>query len=223
MNTRPDRLRKLPTIDPMPLDHDGQIVNWQRVYSGALGDNLTLEGGQGVYRVKLGRGMAVEKEGGISIDWSDPQIAEVINQSVAAQVASGTLDLGIGTGIGTSHVYAIHWVPTAQGMRVIPVFEGDARGRLIRYWMSAGVNSIADCVHGIDGTRQSTQVAEGATLSPYISCSDSVCQLSIDPTSMNLVITLTKTNAGADSVYFYVRVDDFGVIPSTGYSNQSQD
>ena len=129
------------------------------------------------------------------------------------------------TSIGAANVFAIHWVPTdGPSVKTIIVIPTDARGHLLRYWMAAGNNSALDCQHAVDGSRVGQLVAEGGAAWPWIPTSDSTCQLAILGDGSNrLAITLSKAGPGADSVYFFVRVDDFGIIPSDGYQGYTQD
>ena len=96
--------------------------------------------------------------------------------------------------------------------------------------MTCGRNSIADCRIGYDGSPPGPRGNDGGNYDwgditgPWpcdnTGAKHSTCTLGVDATTKALNIYLSATQA--DDVYFYVRVDDFGAIPSDGYQSYAQ-
>lgn len=119
---------------------------------------------------------------------------------------------------GQAQSFAIHYVPTGAGSKLIPVIGADARGHLIRVWMGDGATAV-ECQTGAGDTHYGLIIVPPAYSSNLMSRTADgttmTCQLVADVTTGILSIVLTSDGASATGAYFFVRVDDFGQIPGT--------
>jgi hypothetical protein len=229
----------------------GGIDSWTKLL-GLVGEGLLVtnpgNNNKPTWKAKGGNDSLFITNHAGNLDWAGPSANDkdvwtttiaggVTTTGWSAPASDPTKAPAAGNATGT-HEFLIHWQPTAAGSHTIQVIGGDNRGKLIRFWMSAGT-SIALMQNGYAGQAQPEPAGEdgaverdhgvclviGAGLTYWpnnsVGCSHSTWLLMTNPTSKNLNIVLTSTQA--DDVYFYVRVDEFGQIPATGYTACAQD
>jgi hypothetical protein len=215
---------------PLEITDEGVAFNWQdpRVYE-VVADVVLNHPDSGKVKVDDGdtadflENQLVDYAGATG-DWIAVHVVKPApHAALQARVAKADVQAAAnppGNAAGTANSFAVHWQPTDSGQHRIVVIDGDAHGRMIRYWLSGGT-TIAGCVGDTQNKIVGTTIAESGFL-VHIGASSSDCALCIDPANGNLLVILNNYGAGADDAYFYVRVDDFGPIPSDGYQSYAQ-
>jgi hypothetical protein len=216
---------------PLEVTDEGIALNWQdpRVYE-VVGGLVLNHPDSGKVKVDDGdepdflENQLVDYAGAtdewIAVDIVKPAAHSPLQARVAkADVRAANPPGGAG---GTANELAIHWQPTAAGARTIQVIAGDCRGRLVRYWMAAGttIANLQHCVTGDSSQQGIVTAMHGSWPNDLLGTAISHATIALNGTTNALEVTFSSI--GADDVYFYVRVDDFGVIPSDGYQSYAQ-
>jgi hypothetical protein len=104
MTARPDRKATLPLLNPAARLPEELAENFRRVYAGALADHRSLEGGGGVYAVRVLPPLKVTDEG-LALDLGDPQLIQYVSGLVEAAPGGGGDDKLVAVDVGDDADY----------------------------------------------------------------------------------------------------------------------
>lgn len=88
MTARPQRKAMSPLLNPAARLPEELAENFRRVYAGALADHRSLEGGAGVYAVRVLPPLKVTDEG-LALDLADPRLIQYVTDLAEAAPGEG--------------------------------------------------------------------------------------------------------------------------------------